>query len=309
MAEIKEIRAREVLDSRGNPTVEVEVVLTSGVVGRAIVPSGASIGSREALELRDGGTRYNGKGVLNALKIIHHEIQPALLGHDVRHQKGLDDILINLDGTINKGRLGANSILAVSLAAAQASALAVKKPFYEYLNMSLGHPMSLPVPQFNVINGGVHADNTLDIQEFMIIPVGAPSFKEALRYGSEVFHALRCSLKKQGLTTLVGDEGGFAPNLPSHQAAIELIMKAINDAGFKPGQDFYLGLDLASSEFFQNGKYVLRAENKQLNSEEMANFLVSWVEQFPIISIEDGMAEDDWAGWKLLTENWAQRFN
>lgn len=302
MAEIKQIRAREILDSRGNPTIEAEVILTTGVIGRAAVPSGASTGSREALELRDGGSRYNGKGVQNAIQNIQTEIQAALLGHDVRHQKGLDDLLINLDTTVNKGRLGANAMLAVSLAAAHAAALAVKKPLYEYLNMMTQAPMLLPVPMFNVINGGVHADNSLDMQEFMILPVGAPSFKEAMRYGAQVFHALKCLLKRQGLMTTVGDEGGFAPNLPSHQAVLELLMKAITEAGFKPGQDIYLGLDLASTEFYRGGKYELRSEQKQLSSEELVNYLASWVDQFPIISIEDAMAEEDWAGWKLLTE-------
>lgn len=307
MAEIKDIRAREILDSRGNPTIEAEVILSTGIIGRAAVPSGASTGSREALELRDGGSRYGGKGVLQAIHHIQTEIRLALLGHDVRHQKGLDDVLINLDGTVNKGRLGANAILAVSMAAARAAAKAVKKPLYQYLRCAenpeaMENEYILPVPMMNVLNGGAHADNNLEMQEFMIIPAGAPSFKEALRYGAEVFHALKAHLHKQKLVTTVGDEGGFAPNLPSNEAALQSIMQAILDVGFKPGKDIYLGLDLASSEFYQSGKYLLPSENKSLSSEDLVDYLAKWVEQYPIISIEDAMAEDDWHGFKLLTE-------
>lgn len=303
MAEIKDIKAREVLDSRGNPTIEAEVILASGVIGRAIVPSGASTGSREALELRDGGARYNGKGVLKAIEHVQTEIRAALLGHDVRHQKGIDDLLITLDDTANKGRLGANAILAVSLAVAHAAAAAVKKPLYQYLCCSETDPdWVLPVPQMNIINGGVHADNSLDIQEFMIIPVGAPSFKEAIRYGAEIMHALKAMLKRQGLATTVADEGGFAPNLRSNAEAIDLLLQAITDTGLKVSQDIYLGMDLASTEFYQAGKYILHAENKNLDAAGMVSLLASWTRQYPIISIEDAMAEDDWAGWKLLTD-------
>jgi enolase len=302
VAEIKDIRAREVLDSRGNPTIEAEVILSSGVIGRAIVPSGASTGTKEALELRDGGSRYNGKGVQNAIHHIQTEIRSALLQHDVRHQKGIDDLLITLDNTVNKGRLGANAILAVSLAAAHAAANAVKLPLYQYLGGQDRDPYVLPVPMLNVINGGAHADNSLEMQEFMILPVGASSFKEAMRYGVEVYHALKSLLKRQGMITTVGDEGGFAPNLPNHQAAIELILKAVQDTGLKAPGDIYIGLDLASSEFYQAGKYVLASEQKSLSSQEMVDYLAKWVDQYPILSIEDGMAEDDWAGWKLLTE-------
>lgn len=325
MAEIKDIHAREILDSRGFPTVEVEIVLMTGVTGRASVPSGSSKGSNEAMELRDEEKRYCGKGVQKALKNVQDEIRPALIGHDVRHQKGIDDILINLDGTSNKGRLGANAILAVSLACAHAAANAVKLPLFQYLGV-LNHPQVLPVPLMNIINGGAHANNNLDIQEFMIVPLKAPSFKEALRYGAEVFHALKALLKRKGFSTSVGDEGGFAPNLPSNEAAIEFILTAIQDAGFKAGSDIFLALDVASSEFFEaqnpinpvksSEKYLLKslksesakstsnneAESKSLSSEAMVEFLVRLTEQYPIISIEDGLAEGDWAGWKLLTQ-------
>lgn len=308
MAEIKDIRAREVLDSRGNPTIEVEVILSSGVIGRAMVPSGASTGSREALELRDGGVRYHGKGVQNAVKHIQTEIRSALIGHDARHQKGIDDLLITLDNTANKGRLGANALLGVSLAVARAAANALRLPLYQSLCGGQGGdfqgsgPFILPVPMLNIINGGVHADNTLDFQEFMILPVGAPSFKEALRYGSEVFHALKSLLKKQGMSTSVGDEGGFAPNLPTTEAAISAILEAILEVGLTAGREVFLGMDLASTEFYNQGKYVLRGEQKTLSPEALVDYLAHLVNQFPIISIEDGMAEDDWAGWKLLTE-------
>lgn len=318
MAEIKDIKAREILDSRGFPTVEVEIILMTGVKGRASVPSGSSTGSKEAMELRDEEKRYGGKGVLNALKNIENEIKPALMGHDVRHQKGIDDILINLDATSNKGRLGANAILAVSLACAQAGANAVKLPLYEYL-AGENHPHQLPVPLMNIINGGSHADNQIDIQEFMIVPVGANNFREALRMGAEVFHALKAILKRKGLVTAVGDEGGFAPDLGSEREALDLILSAIEAAGFRAGKDLYLALDVASSEFFEmgmepgkgTGRYRFRektgertkegTQERILSSEEMVNFLVQLSEQYPVISIEDGMAENDWAGWKLLT--------
>jgi len=290
MAEIKDVRAREILDSRGNPTVEVEVVLESNIVGRASVPSGASTGQFEALELRDKEARYAGKGVLKAVHHIQTEIRAALLDHDVRHQKGIDDILIQLEGTPNKGRLGANAILAVSIAAARAAAKAVKLPLYQYLKQGNTDPFILPVPLMNVINGGAHADNTLDIQEFMIVPVRAPNFKEALRFGVEIFQALKGILRARGLNTAVGDEGGFAPNLPTHVAAIELILEAVEKAGFKAGQEIYLALDLASSEFFQHEKYHLKSENKIFNKEEWVSYLKNLVSQFPILSLEDGMA-------------------
>jgi len=306
MAEIKKIQAREILDSRGIPTVEADVILSSGVVGRASVPSGASTGKQEAVELRDGGRRYQGKGVLKAVEWIQTEIQKALIDHDVRHQKGIDEILINLDGTPNKSRLGANSLLAVSLAAARAGALAVRLPLYEYL--SLGQKIThLPVPLFNVINGGVHANNNLDIQEFMIVPIGASSFKEALRYGAEVFQALKALLKERNFSTAVGDEGGFAPSLNSHQAAIELILTAIENAGFKPGKDISLALDLASSEFYREEKYCLASENKAFTAAEWVDYLNGWVRQYPILSLEDAMSEEDWLGWKLLSERLGQK--
>lgn len=303
MAEIKDIKAREILDSRGNPTVEAEVILTSGIVGCAKVPSGASTGSKEALELRDDDARYHGKGVLKAVNLIQTKIRAALLGHDVRHQKGIDDLLITLDDTANKGHLGANAMLAVSLASAHAAAKAVKLPLYQSLACSESHSQwILPVPQMNVINGGAHADNSLDIQEFMILPTGAPSFKEALRYGSEVYHSLKTLLQRKGLATTVGDEGGFAPNLKSNVEAIELILEAIHESGFTPGKEIYLGLDLASSEFYQNGHYVLKSENKSLEAKDFIQLLSSWVYQYPIVSLEDAMAEDDWTGWARLTE-------
>jgi len=308
VAEIKDIQAREILDSRGNPTVEVDIILTSGIEGRASVPSGASTGLREAVELRDGGTRFGGKGVLTAVKNIKTEIRSALLGHDVRHQKGLDQILIDLDATPNKKRLGANAILAVSLAAAVAASKAVKLPLYHYLQFKeIPGPYTLPVPLMNILNGGVHADNGLDFQEFMIVPVGAPSFKEALRFGVEIFQALKSQLKQLGLNTSVGDEGGFAPDFASHDAAMESIMKAIEESGLKPGKDVFLALDLASSTFYKNGKYHLKAEKKQLDSKGMVQYLKTWVESYPIISIEDGMAEEDWAGWEHLTRELGSR--
>jgi len=302
MAEIKALRAREILDSRGIPTVEVDVVLASGIVGRASIPSGASTGRQEAVELRDGGDRYQGKGVLKAIEWINTDIQQSLLNHDVRHQKGIDDILINLDGTPNKSRMGANALLGVSLAAARAAALAVHLPLHEYLCFGQKNITQLPVPLMNVMNGGAHANNNLDIQEFMIVPAGAPSFKEALRYGAEVFQALKALLKAQNFSTAVGDEGGFAPILASHEAAIHLILSAIEKAGFKPGQEISLAIDFASNEFYREGRYCLASENRSFTAPEWVEYLRGWLQQYPIISLEDAMAEDDWAGWKLLSD-------
>lgn len=300
-AVIRKVHGREILDSRGNPTIEAEVELTNGILGRASVPSGASTGSKEALELRDGDAkRYGGKGVITAVNHINFEIQEALLGADVSDQKGIDQLLINLDGTENKERLGANAILAVSLAVAHAAAAAKDLPLYAYLGGNT--PMRLPVPLMNVINGGAHADNNVDIQEFMIVPHGAPSFKEALRWGAEVFHVLKSELKQRGLATSVGDEGGFAPFLPSNASAIEFILAAIERAGFSAGSDLSLALDVASSEFYRDGHYHLRSEQLTLTSENFVDYLEAWVRQYPIISIEDGMAENDWTGWELLTE-------
>ena len=301
MTQIKAIHAREIIDSRGNPTVEADVILTSGIIGRAAVPSGASTGSRVAIELRDGDKkRYAGKGVLQAIAHINGEIAKSLIGKDVANQRLIDETMINLDGTPNKARLGANAILAVSLAVARAAANAVGKPLYEYLAHDGKYVM--PVPMMNIINGGAHADNRVDMQEFMILPVGAANEREAIRYGAEVFHTLKSILTKRGLSTSVGDEGGFAPNLDSNEAAVELILEAITAAGYQPGKDIYLGLDLASSEFYKEGRYCLEAENKQLTSAEFVDYLAAWVDKYPIISIEDAMAENDWAGWKLLTE-------
>lgn len=305
MLKITKVHGREILDSRGNPTIEAEITLESGDVGRACVPSGASTGSREALELRDHDPhRYFKKGVLQAVAHINNEIQEALLNHPIGNQAELDNLLINLDGTPNKARLGANAILAVSLALARASAASFEKPLFMQLKTS--DPI-LPVPMMNIINGGVHADNNLDIQEFMIIPVGAPTFAEALRYGVEIFHTLKEILHKKGLNTSVGDEGGFAPDLPSHQAALDLIMEAINQAGYKPGHDVYLGLDAASTEFYQDGMYQLKSENKKFTADEWTNYLLRWVENYPIINIEDGMSEDDWTGWAHLTAQLGKR--
>lgn len=302
MAEIKEIHAREILDSRGIPTVEAEITLTSGIVGRASVPSGASVGRQEAIEIRDGGSRYDGKGVLKAVETIQKEIRSALLEHDVRHQRGIDDILIRLDETQNKSKLGANALLAVSLAVARTAALAINVPLYVALRANHPEVYRMPVPLMNVINGGAHADNGLDIQEFMIVPVGAPSFKDALRYGAEIFQALKKNLKQKKLSVAVGDEGGFAPLLKSNEMAIHCILEAIESAGFKPGKEIFMALDLASSEFYKNNSYTLTSENQSYTSEEWAAYLKGLVNQYPIISLEDGMAEDDWEGWKLLTE-------
>jgi len=301
MSAIVDIVGREILDSRGNPTVECDVLLESGTMGRAAVPSGASTGSREAIELRDGDKkRYLGKGVLKAVEHINTEISEAVLGLDASEQAFLDKTLIDLDGTDNKSRLGANAMLAVSMAVARAAAEESGLPLYRYFG-GMGR-MQMPVPMMNVINGGEHANNNLDIQEFMIIPVGAPSFREALRYGAEVFHALKKILHDKGISTAVGDEGGFAPNVPNHEAAIQMILEAIDKAGFVAGEQIALGLDCAASEFYKDGKYVLAGEGLTLNAEEWTNILATWVDKYPIISIEDGMAEGDWDGWKLLTD-------
>ncbi|MCW8923652.1 MAG: phosphopyruvate hydratase [Gammaproteobacteria bacterium] len=300
MTQIANVKAREILDSRGNPTVEADVILNSGVRGRAAVPSGASTGAREALELRDGDkNRYLGKGVSKAVANVNGEIRKALLGMDVSDQDGIDRTMIELDGTATKERLGANALLAVSLATAHANANANKQPLY----VSLGTgEYTMPVPMMNIINGGEHADNSVDLQEFMILPVGAPTFKEALRYGAEVFHVLKTVLSAKGMNTAVGDEGGFAPDLSSNEEAIEVILEAITRAGFEPGKDIYLGLDAASSEFYENGIYKLASEGKTFNANEFSDYLAGWVDQYPIITIEDGLAEDDWAGWAYLTE-------
>jgi enolase len=301
MSAIVDIIGREIIDSRGNPTVECDVLLESGVMGRAAVPSGASTGSREAIELRDGDkSRYGGKGVLKACEHINTEISEAIMGLDASEQAFLDRTLIDLDGTENKGRLGANAMLAVSMAVAKAAAEEAGLPLYRYFGGS--GAMQMPVPMMNVINGGEHADNNLDIQEFMIIPVGAPSFREALRYGAEVFHALKKILHDKGLSTSVGDEGGFAPNLSSHEEALKLIIQAIEAAGYEPGTQIALGLDCAASEFYKDGSYVLAGENMTLTGAQFTGLLASWCDKYPIISIEDGMAENDWDGWKLLTE-------
>ncbi len=301
MSTIVDIIGREIIDSRGNPTVECDVLLETGVMGRAAVPSGASTGSREAIELRDGDAdRYLGKGVLRAVEHINTEISEALMGLDATEQAWIDRTLIDLDGTENKSRLGANATLAVSMAVARASAEESGLPLYRYFGGS--GAMSLPVPMMNVINGGAHANNSLDLQEFMILPVGAPSFREALRYGAEVFHALKKLIHDKGMSTAVGDEGGFAPNVGSHEEAIQLILSAIEKAGYEPGRQVALGLDCASSEFYRDGKYHLAGENLVLSSGDFANLLSTWCDKYPIISIEDGMAEDDWDGWKLLTD-------
>lgn len=301
MSAIVDIIGREIIDSRGNPTVECDVLLESGVMGRAAVPSGASTGSREAIELRDGDkSRYFGKGVLKACENINTEISEAIMGLDANEQAFLDRTLIDLDGTENKGRLGANAMLAVSMAVAKAAAEESGLPLYRYFGGS--GAMQMPVPMMNVINGGAHADNNLDIQEFMIIPVGAPSFREAIRYGSEVFHTLKKILHDKGLTTSVGDEGGFAPSVANHEEAIKLIIQAIEQAGYEPGTQIALGLDCAGSEFYKDGKYKLEAEGLNLTSTEFTNLLETWVDKYPIISIEDAMAENDWEGWAILTK-------
>jgi len=301
MSAIVDVVAREILDSRGNPTVEADVLLESGVMGRAAVPSGASTGSREAIELRDGdAARYLGKGVQKAVDNINTEICEALVGLDAEEQAFIDKTMIDLDGTENKSRLGANALLAVSMAVARAAAEEAGLPLYRYFGGSGG--MSLPVPMMNIINGGAHANNSLDFQECMILPVGAPTFKEALRYGAEVFHNLKKILDKKGYPTTVGDEGGFAPNVSGAKEALELIVEAIEKAGYVPGKDIVLGLDCAASEYYKNGKYEMEGEKLSLTAEQNVDFLATLVDQFPIISIEDGMAEQDWDGWKLLTD-------
>ncbi len=301
MSQIVAVKAREILDSRGNPTVEADVITAQGALGRAAVPSGASTGSREAVELRDGDkARYLGRGVQNAVSNINTEIVRAIKGMDIADQSGIDRIMIELDGTDNKGRLGANSLLAVSLATARAAATEANQPLFRYLQPQ--GPYQLPVPMMNIINGGEHADNNIDLQEFMIIPVVAEGFTEALRYGAEVFHALRGILGTRGLSTAVGDEGGFAPNLSSGEEAIEMILQAVDKAGFKAGEQIWLGLDVASSEFHENGIYTLASENRRFDAAGFADYLRAWVDQYPIISIEDGMAEDDWDGWRYLTD-------
>jgi enolase len=300
MSEIIDVYAREVLDSRGNPTVEADVVLGSGVLGRAIVPSGASTGEREALELRDGGKRYLGKGVQKAVRNVIEILGPAITGFDAAEQVAIDNMMIALDGTESKKKLGANAILAVSLAVARAAAEDADLPLYQYL----GGPNAkeLPVPMMNVLNGGAHADNNVDFQEFMIIPAGASSCTEAIRMGAEVFHNLKAVLKKKNYNTAVGDEGGFAPNLKSNEEAVQVILEAIQKAGYKPGKQVFLGLDVASSEFYKNGVYDLKGEGKKMSPDKMVRFYEDWIRQYPIITIEDGMSEKDWKGWKLLTD-------
>ncbi|MEM9601695.1 MAG: phosphopyruvate hydratase [Pseudomonadota bacterium] len=301
MTDIARIEAREIMDSRGNPTVEADVTLANGVVGRAAVPSGASTGSREAIELRDGdATRYLGKGVRQAVANVNGEIATRLAGHDADDQAGLDNAMIALDGTDNKGRLGANALLAVSLANAQAAARDAGRMLYHHLGGD--GAVHLPVPMMNIINGGAHADNNVDLQEFMVMPVGVDSFSEALRCGAEIFHALKSVLSSRGLNTAVGDEGGFAPNLSSNEAAIEAILDAVEKAGYAIGREVYLALDAASSEFYRDGVYDLAGEGKQFTPEAFAEFLAGWTRQYPIISIEDGMDESDWGGWKVLTD-------
>ena len=306
MSAIIDVIAREILDSRGNPTVEADVLLESGELGRAAVPSGASTGSREAIELRDGDkSRYRGLGVLDAVEHVNTEICEAIIGLDVEDQALIDRTLCELDGTDNKSRLGANAILAVSMACARAAAEASGLPLYRYLGGAA--PMQLPVPMMNIINGGAHANNNIDMQEFMIIPVGAPSFREALRYGAEVFHALKKLLDEAGMATTVGDEGGFAPNLESHEAALKLIVQAIEKAGLQPRSDVAIGVDCASSEFYKDGRYHIESEGRQLSSAEFSDYLAAWCDKYPIISIEDGMAENDWEGWKTLTDKLGAR--
>jgi len=298
---IKAIIGREIIDSRGNPTVEADVILESGVRGRAAVPSGASTGSREAIELRDGDTkRYGGKGVTQAVNNVNTEIREALLGKNAADQTDIDTTMLALDGTDNKSKLGANAMLAVSMACARAAAANEGKPLYAYLSKDKNYLM--PVPMMNIINGGAHADNSVDLQEFMVMPVGAPSMAEAIRYGAEVFHTLKKVLHAKGMNTSVGDEGGFAPDLPSNEAAIEVILEAIDKAGYKAGEDIMIAIDAASSEFYKDGKYVLASENKSLSASEFIDVLEDWVNKYPIISIEDGLAEDDWDGWKEITE-------
>ena len=306
MSKIVNVRAREVLDSRGNPTVEADVITADGAIGRAIAPSGASTGSREALELRDGDPgRYLGKGVLKAVGNVNGPLRDLLLGTEVSAQAEIDRRMIERDGTPNKGGLGANAILAVSLACAHAAAQERAQPLYQYLAPK--GPYRMPVPMMNIINGGAHADNSVDIQEFMVLPVGAPNFAEALRTGAEIFHTLKKVLHERGLATAVGDEGGFAPNLPSNEAALETILEAIGRAGFKAGQDVFLGLDVASSEFFKDGVYELESEGRKFSSAQFADYLAGLVDKYPIVTIEDGMSEGDWDGWALLTHKLGRR--
>jgi len=306
MSAIVDVVAREILDSRGNPTIEADVVLESGVSGRAAVPSGASTGSKEAIELRDGEkSRYFGKGVTKAIEHVNTEICEAVLGLDATEQGLIDRTLIDLDGTENKSRLGANAILAVSCAIAKAAADECSLPLYRYLGGA--GEMQLPVPLMNVINGGAHANNRIDLQEFMLVPLGAPNFREALRYGAEVFHTLKKMIDERGMPTTVGDEGGFAPNLPSNEAALQLLVEAIDKAGYTPGSDIALALDCAATEFHRDGAYRLESENRALTAPQFADVLATWCDRYPIISIEDGMAEDDWDGWRLLTERLGER--
>ena len=302
--EITDIRGREILDSRGNPTVEADVWLLDGACGRAAVPSGASTGTREAVELRDGDRkRYNGKGVLKAVANVNGELKDTLIGKAFADQRELDNCMIELDGTETKSRLGANALLAISLATAKAAAESSGMPLFRYM----GEDTNMPVPMMNIINGGAHADNSVDIQEFMILPVGAPNFSEALRYGTEVFHALKSVLRKKGLNTAVGDEGGFAPDLPSNRAALDTIVEAVEVAGYRLGKDIYLGLDVASSEFFSDGKYRLASEGREFDAWQFTDFLAELADAYPIISIEDGMDESDWEGWRALTERLGKR--
>jgi enolase 1/2/3 len=306
MSSIVDVVGREILDSRGNPTVEADVLLESGAMGRAAVPSGASTGSREAIELRDGdAARYGGKGVLKAVEHVNTEISEAIVGLDASEQAFIDKTLIELDGSENKSRLGANALLAVSMAAAKAAAEEAGLPLYRYFGGA--GPMQMPVPMMNVVNGGAHANNNLDVQEFMIVPVGAKSFREALRCGAEVFGALRKLINGKGMSTAVGDEGGFAPDLPSHAAAIDLVLEAIDKAGYTAGQDVVLALDCAASEFYKGGKYVLESEGLSLDAQGLSDYLAGLAERYPIVSIEDGMAESDWDGWKLLTARLGRR--
>jgi enolase len=306
MAKIKKITAREILDSRGNPTVEVDVVLDNGILGRAAVPSGASTGSKEAVELRDGdNTRYMGKGVLKAVNNVNKIIAPQVVGKDPKEQKSIDYLMIDLDGTENKAKLGANAILGVSLAVAKAAAYDEGLSIFRYLGGE--DAQRLPVPFFNILNGGKHADNNVDIQEFMIAPIGAKSFKEALRMGAETYHNLKAVLKSNGLNTAVGDEGGFAPNLSSNEEALKVIIMAIEKAKYKPGQDISIVLDPAASEFYRDGKYILKADNSRLSSEEMVDYYANLISKYPIICIEDGLAEDDWDGWRVLTKELGEK--
>jgi enolase len=306
MSAIVDVIAREILDSRGNPTIEADVVLESGVSGRAAVPSGASTGSKEAIELRDGdAARYGGKGVLKAVENVNTEICEAIIGLDASEQSFIDKTMIELDGTENKSRLGANATLAVSCAVAKAAAEESSLPLYRYLGGA--GEMQLPVPLMNVINGGAHANNKVDVQEFMLVPLGAPSFREALRYGAEVFHALKKIIDGKGMPTTVGDEGGFAPNLASNEAALQLLVEAIEKAGYAPGKDVALALDCAASEFWRDGRYNLASEDRSLNAQQLADMLATWCDRYPIISVEDGMSEHDWDGWKLLTDRLGKR--